>query len=281
MFIAPENLSNIDKSHADRVITGRKCLLGPIPYRGGDIEIELGLFSIRSGDLAGPFLKVLESMALVPGVSSVNTAIPFVRPILEGVNELFGATNTILEVGRNETLNKPKTGYFVVMRAQTGTIDIPKLKLEKDGRLYDPNSNEPVGYPYMVYHIQALDRRDEWFKIPELFNAHKKIMAAVRDCDVPKADEAFTSFKIIVSTSPDLISDDASTLITEVQRDLREIFPVISMDEGLQQQSIETLHKPKPMPMPKPKPKPAARLRELSEIDLYSSRKAKAASIRE
>src|SRR5437867_2718374 len=61
--IAPKNLRDMDKSHVDRVLVGRHSLLGAIPYRGGNVKFEIGLFSIKSSDLAGPYLEVLQTLA--------------------------------------------------------------------------------------------------------------------------------------------------------------------------------------------------------------------------
>ena len=48
-------------------------------------------------------------VASAAGVSQVNAAMPFVEPILKGINELFDASDAILEIGRTDTLDTPKT----------------------------------------------------------------------------------------------------------------------------------------------------------------------------
>src|SRR5436305_3032651 len=124
-------------------------------------------------------------MASVAGVGSVNMAMPFVKPILEGANELAGAADAVLEIGRSDTLNNPKTGYFVVMQAEKEMKDISKLKLEQDGKLYD--SRNSVKYPYTVFNIEASDKRDDWFSLPEISNAYNKIREAALERDITKA----------------------------------------------------------------------------------------------
>jgi hypothetical protein len=246
MFISPDNLKEIDSSRVDRILVGKHRLLGPIPYRGGDIKLELGLFSIKSSDLAGPFLKILQNMASVAGVNSVNVAIPFVKPILDGINDLAEAGHAVLEIGQIDTLNKPTTGYFIIIQAQEGTINISKIRLEQDAKLYD--SNGLVKFPYLVYSVEVSDRRADWFSLPELVSAYEKIVQATRYGDISRAEEAFKSFKMVTLTSHDLLIEDAEKLVSKVEEELKRIFPA-------QTTSIN----PKPI------------LKNLSDIDLYSN----------
>ena len=63
-------------------------LLGPVPYVGGDIQAEVGLFSVASGDLTGPYLKLLDLLSQAATVSFIGLALPFVEPIKQGINAL-------------------------------------------------------------------------------------------------------------------------------------------------------------------------------------------------
>src|SRR4051794_3651502 len=42
------NLKDIDATNLDRVLQFNKRLLGPIPYRGGMLTFEVGLYSVKS-----------------------------------------------------------------------------------------------------------------------------------------------------------------------------------------------------------------------------------------
>jgi hypothetical protein len=87
---SPSHLAELDADHLDRVINLNHRLLGPVPYRGGDLTCEIGLFSVKSSDLAKPFLGVLETMASVAGVSYAALAQPFIAPLKKGVELLTG-----------------------------------------------------------------------------------------------------------------------------------------------------------------------------------------------
>ena len=46
---SPGKLRDIRKKDLDNFVVGTQRLLGPVPYVGGDLEIEIGLFTISSG----------------------------------------------------------------------------------------------------------------------------------------------------------------------------------------------------------------------------------------
>ena len=235
----PARLKDIDAANVDRVISMNHRLLGPIPYRGHDVEIELGLFSIRSADLAAPFLGVLEGMANAAGVTYINLALPFVAPLKEGINLLAGADNdSILEIGVSRTLKQPETGYFAAVRAPKGTLDLSTLKVDSDYQLIDPNGNAVVDYPYLVYAVESSAVRADWFKIPDIAAAYKAVRDAVRSGDLNRTNEAFTVFKRTTLTSADLLFADAKRVVDLVDKEVKQVL-------GTMQTSRRQLELPK------------------------------------
>ena len=102
----------------------------PAPYVGGDLEIEVGLFSVPSSDLAAPYLSLLENLSTTAGVSFISAALPFAGPILQGVKLLTGGNKVVLEIGLSITEPQPKQGYCVVMRAPKKAVQLSQLKLD-------------------------------------------------------------------------------------------------------------------------------------------------------
>jgi hypothetical protein len=104
VVVAPAALRDIDTDRLDRVIQLNQRLLGPVPYVGGDLEIEVGLFSVATSDLVGPYLELLETLSRTAGVAFIGSALPFVGPIVHGINLLAGGGDvTILEFGLSST----------------------------------------------------------------------------------------------------------------------------------------------------------------------------------
>lgn len=224
---SPSRLAELDASHLDRVISLNHRLLGPTPFRGGDLSIELGLFSVKSSDLAKPFLGVLEEMALSAGVAFVSVAKPFIEPLKKGIDLLTGCSDLDLEIGLATTLDKPTSGTFFVMRAERQALKSVDLKLADDLKLVD-SSNEPVrDYPYFVFSIEFSDRRDDWYSIPEIVEIHNELMNAVRKGKRNDVDELFSVFKRSALTSPDLLDKDAHRLVEMVEKHLANALPAV------------------------------------------------------
>jgi len=220
----PNMLKDQDAKNLDRVISFNHRLLGPVPYRGQDLEIEIGLFSIKSSELAGPFIDVLERMSNAAGVSYVSSAMPFVAPLKDGINLLIGgADSTILEVGLSTTFEEVRTGTYCVIRAPKGSIDPTGLRLDTDQRLVDSSGTPITDHPYLVFSIEASDRRDDWFLVPELAKAYQDLKEVAEKGQTSEATDAFAVFRRISLTSPELLRADAKRLVDNVGNQIEEV----------------------------------------------------------
>jgi hypothetical protein len=219
----PTYLKNLDASNADRVIQDRKTLLGPVPYRSGPVEFELGLFSIKSSDLLEPYLALLERISTLAGVAFVNTALPFARPIVEGLQLLTGgADSTVLEVGVSTAFNPPETGFYVVARARAKDWR-GRLKLDDSFELVDSAGKAVTQFPYLVFTLTADDKRSDWFELPDVSKAYGVLRSDVARGNVEVARESFAHFKRVVGTSPDLLRADAQRLVAKVDDEMAEV----------------------------------------------------------
>lgn len=246
---SPSKLEELDVHRVERVIRLDQRILGPVPYRGGDLTLELGLFSIKSVELAKPFLAVLEQMATVAGVSFVAAAKPFIAPLRKGVELLTDSSDLNLEVGLSKLFSRPETGYFFVIRAESGRVEVSKLRVrDNDGRLVDDTGRVLADYPYLVFSIEASEQRDDWFLIPDVAKAYKELQQAVRSGRRNDAEWALTVFKRTVLTSPDLLTRDASRLAKEVEGEVALAMPASMTSVG------------------------RAKLRELKAIRLFDNR---------
>lgn len=221
----PSNLRDVDAARIDRVIPLDQPLLGPVPYRGGPLEMEIGLFSVRSADLAAPYLSLLEKMASVSGVSFITTALPFVEPLREGIRLLTGSDDaSILEIGVAATQDVPRTGWYLAMRAPKDQVDPSNFRIDpNDNRVLGPDGTPVKDYPYLVFSISASSQRPDWFVIPELIGPYGDLQKAVREGEADAARDALGYFRRVARTSPDLLRDDAKRLVSLVTEDVNDV----------------------------------------------------------
>jgi hypothetical protein len=219
-FTVPDQLKELDPKHIDRVVVSSQRLLGPVPYRGGDISLEMGLFSVETSDLVDAYLGILTDLANAAGVGYVNAALPFVKPIENGIQRLLGADGpAMLEIGVSKDLDTPRVGAYLVMRGPERDLAQIELVHDDEFRITRADRAE-LNYPYLTYEIVTTPIRSDWFKLDELRRAHATLQEVVRSGNVKGARDQFTAFRYATLTSPDLLYGDAQRIVEEVEKDL-------------------------------------------------------------
>lgn len=219
----PSELQGVDAAHLDRTITQSIRLLGPVPYSGGDVTLEIGLFSVAEQDLAKPFLDLLVTMSQVAGTAFISTAMPFVAPIEQGVNSLLGGGVGGLEIGLYKGFimpdQPPQTGYYAIIRAPRGTLDVSTLRVDNEQRLVDDKSGVEIGnYPYLVFSIEKSSNRSDWREVPAVQTSYKELLKQEATGDASKISDALAAFKVSVLASPDLLPSDKGVVIDKVSK---------------------------------------------------------------
>jgi hypothetical protein len=219
----PAELKDADPQNIDRVISMDKVLLGPVPYRGGTLDFEIGLFSVASQELVGPFLDMLEGMSKAAGVTFVSAARPFIQPLADGIALLTGTSkDTALEVGLAKQW-APTTGHYVVMRAPKGSVGLGDVQMSQDQKLAYRDGRPVEDFPYVVFSISAARERPNWIEIPELKKSYDDLNAEIRKGKMQDATEAFTAFRRAALTSPDLLLPDAQAISEKVDAYVKQV----------------------------------------------------------
>lgn len=217
-------LGELDALNVDRFIVVDKPIVGPVPYKGR-LSMELGLFSVKGGDLAGPYLDLLNSLATVSGVAFLAAAKPFVEPLQKGADLLFGNSDqSTLEVGVDKTWNDMRTGTWVVIRGPKLQVDVSRLRVDSsDGKITDAHGRPYKDFPYMVFRIGASRQRDDWMLIPELKTAWDSIRTAIQSGQPNEAETRLKTFTLQVELSADLVPEDAKRLADRARATMSKI----------------------------------------------------------
>jgi hypothetical protein len=222
----PSALRGVDPQHLDRVVIGRIPLVGSVPYRGGGLDIEIGLFAFPASYLLGPYLDLLGEVAAVasaflpPAGALASTAL--MPPVRKGLDLLLGTTTDArLEVGLAHSWDQPETGYYAVVTAP----ETPGgFRIGARGRLLNPDGSE-VHAAYLVLRLDAHQDRHNWEKIPDVFAAYQVIEDAARRGDLVAARDALAAFRRTAVFSPDLLASDGQRLYNLVEVMLKQAFP--------------------------------------------------------
>jgi hypothetical protein len=220
----PEKLAELDEDSLDRVITVSKQMMGATPFRGGPVSIELGLFSVKSGNVLTPVLDYVTRVSSTAGISFVGAIKPFLPLIAEGMDLIAGQRqDTALEVGVEIGLTLNSGCVMAIIDRPKGSIDIKKLSLDKDRRLLLDGKILDCGYA--VFSIRPTTRKSDFGEIPELKERYGALMTAISKGKMKDAQDALGSFRLATIASPDLITSDADRLVELARLKYGKAFP--------------------------------------------------------
>lgn len=213
----PDKLSELDKNSVDKVLVVSKLMMGPAPWRGGRLELQLGLFSVKSGNLLTPVLNFVTKVSEAAGIGLVGVLKPFVPLITEGMDLIAGQTeDTKLVVGLDTTLELDHALSCAIVAKDKSALDQRQLTLDAaDGKLLF--AGVPLDAAYCVFSIRATDRKADFGEIPDLKAAYANFRDQVVRGDEADAREAFAVFRRTALASPDLISADAARLVAKAK----------------------------------------------------------------
>ncbi|HEX4391893.1 MAG TPA: hypothetical protein VH084_10180 [Mycobacterium sp.] len=221
----PSQLRDIRRKDLNNFVIGSKRLLGPVPYVGGDLEIEIGLFAIKSQDLLMPYLDLIEDLSTAAGLAFVNVAAPYIATIKKGATALIRPEGSAsLEIGASLTFPTVQAGTYFAARLAGGGRDLSKFSLDDSGRLLDDQRRLVSDVPYLVFSITEAAVRDDWHQIPAVSAAYNQLTQAIHDQQSPKdIDSYIEHFRRVLLTDPDVLYEHAKQIVEQTERRINEV----------------------------------------------------------
>jgi len=215
---SPGKLRDISKKDLGNFVVGTQRLLGPVPYVGGDLEIEIGLFTIKSQDLLTPYLELLGELSTSAGVAFVSVAAPYISAIKKGAAALIQPEgSSSLEIGASITFSPVREGTFFAARIDSAGRDLSKFSVDGNDRLLDEQGNHLADVPYLVFSVTQAGVRHDWYQIPAISAAYNKLMNAIREQNSPKEVSSYLEhFRRVVLTDPDILEDHGPQIVEGV-----------------------------------------------------------------
>lgn len=215
----PSALAGLDPKNVSNILTINKRVVGPTPWNGGDLKLQIGLFSVVEQDLAGPFLSTITALSDKFGGAFVATAKPFIDIIGEGVKALSRQEGSVkLEVGLDITASQPHAGYYALVAASKDSLQDAKLDLDPSDFRLRVDGSDYKHHAYLIYGIVSAPKQDRWGEIDDLREAYQAVRQSIIENKQSDAEIAVRSFSRLALTSSELIADDADRLVAEVEK---------------------------------------------------------------
>jgi hypothetical protein len=230
----PTQLRDVPKKNLDRFVLSGQRLLGPVPFMGGDLELEIGLFSVKSQDMLKPYLDLLGELSKAAGVAVFSVAAPYLALLKRGVELLTAAEGgATLEIGVTATFDTLREGTYFVARLDSAGRDISKFAVDDNFHLLDELGNPISDVPYIVFSIGQQGVREDWFMIPSIAKVYTKLNAVVEARSSFKLVSSYQEhFNRVVRADPDILPDHADEIIDWVSKQVDKTLGAVKTSGG-------------------------------------------------
>jgi hypothetical protein len=227
----PGQLQQLGEVNLDRVLVLNLRLAGPIPYRGDELSIVAGLYSVPREDAAAALVTTLGALAGVAGPASAGAS-QIAQIVKSGVDSVLQLSSTTLRIGVLDTFGAAQPllcGFHVGIGAPADEIPGKGKDLWLDeGRLMKGPRIAPqdfLGQDYFVVELERSDRRADWVGLPGIEAFNERFVAVMQsDRDVKGKASALNAmwprFNEALRGSPYLTKHDAGEIAKDVEHDL-------------------------------------------------------------
>jgi hypothetical protein len=233
LIVGPSQIEGLSAA-TDRVLNLNYRLIGPIPFRGGEVEILLGLFALEAAEYGSQLLDMLGAISEATGRGEFRLGLQLLGLLKRGVEALFGLNKVKPQLGIHDTFtavpsgpHQLRPGYRVVMDVTAGQVEPEQLWI-KNGRLFHGQNMAHAtpfeGADYFLFYIEKMDRRDDFSSLETIHAAWEEVIAKAWQASDEESELAYTTFKGAVLASPDLIWKDQVRLIETLTKKVRQIY---------------------------------------------------------
>ena len=221
----PGNLANLDPKNLDRVITVERQMLGAVPWRGGTLKLEIGLFSVKSCNLLSPVLDYVTRVSDQAGISFVGSVKPFLPLITEGLDLIAGQSADVeIELALDTDLTLSRSEMIALVAVPKDTLATTDLSVDQTDRKL-LLEGKPLEEAYCVLSIRRTDRKADFGEIPELAEGYKQFRDALKTRRRTLSDDAKQALITAIYLSPDLIDSDKTRLVKLIDEEFKRVMP--------------------------------------------------------
>jgi len=233
--VAPPAFGNVKAGRVDRFIQLDHRLLGPVPYIGGALQAQIGLFTVPSSELTEPYIRLLQTLGEQAVVPFMALARPFVKPLVQGMNLLAGGgRGANVEIGFDTVWPQVCAGRVLALRMPLDEARARGVTLASDATsIIDGAGNAITDRPALIVKITAEERRADWPSIPELATAYSRVRDAYRTGRRAELNRVLEEFRRTAETCVDLLPGDREAAWRRVTREVERAGTPTSGGRGL------------------------------------------------
>jgi len=173
--VDPRRFSELGSTGLDRIVNVNQRIAGPIPYRGGDVAVVVGLWSIPGDDTAGALLGTLSGITSIASLAAgLPDPVALAGVVKDGLDGLLSLGSSQLRLGVCDTFSETRlhTGVHVGIGAPRSDVEVARLWIDASGTLLrgqNPIAGRPyAGHDYIVLQVERLTERADWRGMPRL-----------------------------------------------------------------------------------------------------------------
>jgi hypothetical protein len=225
-FVArPELAADGSEQDLDQVVALDQTLLGPVLYRGGDLDLLIGLYAAPADDWAQRFIGLAEGISQLTLNATLTAAISMASTVKKAVESTLAGDGLALKLGLDKELKENEwlaPGYLVMIAAPDDAIDRSALVVE-DGELLTRQGRVYSAHDYIVLAVEVTGSRSDWQSLGYGHLWQSLLKTAAEAEDVERVKESYVTFSGAIMGSQDLSWADRSSIVSLAQQRVKQI----------------------------------------------------------
>lgn len=252
-LIRPTIPGDPDPAHLDRVLTLNQSILNPTPYRGGSVDLLIGLCSTPANDWSQRFLEFAHEVSTVAMQAPLAAGVSLAAPLKGAIDRIFGTNELQLRLGLNVALEPDgwlKDGHLAIINAPADDSGVADIAIQ-NGTLC--TAVKPYdSHDFILLNIRVRKHHDAWQE-GELGVSWRHLIDAITASDLEDvAGKSYQRFAAAVCSSAELTWPDKTRICKIARSRIEEVRANVSGHRG--RRAVDSIATVKPSEMARTPP---------------------------
>lgn len=226
--VSGKNKFEIKQTDLDHSILRNYPLTPLLPFRGGEVEIDLGLTSMKASNLIESFAKTVSDVAGTLKLAQIAEIANISSAIAGGVQSLLGAgeSKTMLSVhdmmlGGADGVGTVVSGFVLLSGLEETQYTGKLVWVTADGVRIGPDDKHlaPLSaQDYILLQVRVTTTRDDWQSLSAIGKPLDGAIEAKLKGQTEEAKALLVQAKMAAYRSADLTRTDAARVVTAIDK---------------------------------------------------------------